>query len=417
MSLVRDSLTEKISVAIKSGREGFFSRIDLLVIPVILLCSILPLLYYSRTWYIYSDDSEYLMKSLNLASGKGYTAYGRGPMLPIVLSALIKLLGTNSEAIAWTMRALALLIPLFVYFLVKRVAGPTAGLVGAALVAFFGYIALVPQAFTVDALEAVIYMFCLVTTLYALQSGLTWLSLLSGILLGLAILTKETSFTGVPFALIAALIAGGRFRVLLAHYIGLASMCLPWWIWVYVETGDIYLLESGQIHILNTLPPRFPALAFAAALALTVGIIIAYRLGLPQWYLRSERRRQLTAWTLICMWAVALSGVLLVSDFSQALPSWSDGKYLLHIVLSQTPLWFFFPLAAGFLIWQTVRGQRSYAYLLAIWICWLPLCVLLAVLHYNIRQWIIPQALFYSGIAAMAGHSLESIFNKGKVAK
>src|SRR5215218_1060000 len=225
---------------------------DLAVFPVVLALSILPLLWFGRNWIAETDGSRYLLLGWNLISGEGYTLFSypyldrgpggypyldRGPGFPGLLGGLMLLFGRDVESLAWTVRLLTLANPVLMYFLIKRIAGSMAGLLAAAIVTLFGFTATSSEAFSIDAFQLTLYLLVALGLLVGAQKDRAVLWLLSGLLLGTAILTKETSLVALPLALFAALLFGRSFRGVLLHYTGVVTVCLPWWGWVWAVSG------------------------------------------------------------------------------------------------------------------------------------------------------------------------------------
>lgn len=169
---------------------------DLAVFPLILVLSVPPLVWFVRHWTIYIDSAEYLMLASNLISGQGYTHWGgnpqlgRGPVFPAMIGALMVFFERDTESLALGVRILALVNPLLSYLLMKRIPGPGTGLLAAALVTLFSYTATTIEAFNIDAALLTFYLLAVLALLIAVQMDSASIALLSGILLGLSILTK-----------------------------------------------------------------------------------------------------------------------------------------------------------------------------------------------------------------------------------
>lgn len=183
--------------------RGRFLR-DAAALLLALLLSIPALLWFAGNWYVTPDAAQYLLRGWNLISGQGYTSLDgvphtrRGPVLPSLLGLLMLVFGRDVDSLAWAARVLAILNPWLTYFLIRRFSGPVAGLLAAALVALFGYTATLPQAFNLDAVLLTFYLPSILALLVAVERGGAPLVLLSGLLLGTTMITKETAFASLP---------------------------------------------------------------------------------------------------------------------------------------------------------------------------------------------------------------------------
>ena len=264
---------------------------NLAIIPIILAFSVPSLIWFGRHWTLYIDSTEYLILGGNLISGQGYTHLGgqpytdRGPVLPGLIGFLTLFFGRDTESLAWGIRLLALSNSVLSYFLMKRLSGPLAGLFAAMLVALFSYTATITEAFNIDAALLTMYLLTLLTLLVAVQRDSWLLALLSGLLLGASILTKESAFSSLPLALLAALFLGWNLRGVLSHYLGVFLVCLPWWVWVWSVSGEIYLVGS--------LPTGLETPAVVAILGI-VGLAVGlYASGVITRFLAGARRRRM----------------------------------------------------------------------------------------------------------------------------
>lgn len=371
---------------------------DAAILPLVLFLSVLPLFWFARNWIVTSDSSWYLLLGWNLVSGQGYTILDvpqtlRGPILPGLLGSLMLLLGRDVESLVWAARLLALANPVLMYFLVKRLAGPVSGLLAAAMLAFFGYTATVWHAFNIDAVQLTVYLLAVLTLLAAVQKDRVVLSLLSGLLLGAAILTKETSLVALPLALFAALLCRWSIRGVLLHYAGVAMVSLPWWIWVWAVSGGVYPVRR--------LPPGSAMLVIVALVSVALLMIISYKFGIPARLLVSERRRRWTAWSMVLVWIVPLSILLsIVGGGSDGAPG-AVQQYVAERLIQSTPLWYLLPLTIGYVLWQAARGNRFSEFYLILIALQIPVSLTVLVKQLDIRQWMILQALLYGALAML----------------
>ena len=85
----------------------------------------------------------------------------------------------------------------------------------------------------------------------------------------------------------------------------MALVCLPWWIWAYSATGEVYLVD--RLPVSWQLP-----IVMVSAILLSVAAG-AYVSGIVVRFLADERRRRCTGWLVVVAWTVSLSGLLLAT--------------------------------------------------------------------------------------------------------
>ena len=212
------------------ARSSSLDWADLAVVPLIAVLSVPPLLWFGHHWtVIHNDAARYLLAGSKLVSDpgletrNGISHINHGPGLPALIGALILVFGRDTETLVWAVRLIALVNPLLAYFLGKRISGSVAGLISAALVTLFGY----NPTLSIDALLLTFYLLALLALLAAIKRDSSLLALLSGGLLGVSILTKETAFVNLPLALLAVLVLDWNLRGALWHYLGVVLVCLP----------------------------------------------------------------------------------------------------------------------------------------------------------------------------------------------
>lgn len=391
---------------IRAALAGIYNRparwIDLAVLPTILALSIPPLVWFGHHWMIFIDSAEYLLLGGNLASGEGYAHTGsgaphtkRGPIFPGLIGTLILVLGRDVESLAWGVRLLALANALLAYLLIKRIAGPASGLLAAALVTLFSYTATITEAFNIDTALLTLYLLALLTLLAAAQKDDRFLlSLLSGVLLGTSILTKETSFTTLPLALCAALLLAWNLRGVSFHYAGVLLVCLPWWVWVWSVSSEIYLVGKlpADLHI--------PAmLALVATFALAVGLYISRHLARLS---ISAGRRRVAGWALVVAWVTVMSVLLLTTSVALADSSLEIvRRFIVERLAAYTPLWPLLVVAGGHVVWKALRGYRLWQFYAAALALQLPVALLTTVEGWSLRQFLIPQVLLLCALSAL----------------
>jgi len=384
------------------------------VIPLIAVLSVPPLLWFGHHWTISGNDTaRYLLAGSQFLTGGALQNIdtisefngGHGPGLPVVLGALILLFGRDTVELVWALRLLALLNPLLAYSLVKRISTPVAGLVAAVLVGLLAFNVKAPVAIVIDSLQLTFYLLSLLTLLAAIQRGGILLASLSGVLLGLTILTKETGVVNLPLALLAVLLLGWELRGAIWHYLGVALVCLPWWLWVYSATGEVYLVGQLPAGLRLAIP--------IATVILLVLAVVAYATGAVDRFLSGERRRRYSAWFLVSVWTIALTGLML-STASHALGKVSFPmlrSFLAHLL---EPAIVVVPVllgALGYAAWKAFRENGAWTLLALALLFQAPVCLLLTVERWAMRQFLVPQTLVLCVLAALVAAAVTAAWS------
>jgi 4-amino-4-deoxy-L-arabinose transferase-like glycosyltransferase len=377
-----------------------FGWTDLTVIPLIAVLSVPPLVWFGHHWTVIGNDAaRYLLAASELVSGSGLKNLNgiphinHGPGFPALIGSLILVFGRDTESLAWAVRLLAQLNPLLTYFLAKRLSSPAAGLISAALLTLFGYN--LKTTLNIDAVLLTYYLLALLVLLAAIKRDSILLALISGLLLGAAILTKETALANLPLALLAVLLLDWDLRLALWHYFGLALVCLPWWVWAWKASGRVYLIDRLPV------PLQDPVLV-AGMIFLILGAL-AYASGIAARSLADERRRRRVGWFVVVAWTASLSALLLASG-SSALASLSFGGLILYLSELLTPIIVVVPgllLVGGYVVWEALgRGGEWKVVALGL-LFQVPVCLLVTVEGWAPRQFLVPQALVFCAAGAL----------------
>ena len=394
---------------------------DLAAVPLVAVLSVPTLLWFGdQSWAVLGKDApRYLFAASELVSGGGLDSLagaanyngGHGPVFPALIGSLILPLGRDTEALIWAMRLTALLNPLLAYFLAKRLSGPPAGLLAAALLTLFGFNVRSAFVLNIDALLLTFTLLALLALLAAVRRGGSSpaLASLSGLLLGAAVLTKETAISNIPLALLAVLLLGWPLRAALWHYLGVALACLPWWAWRWSATGEVYLVDR--------LPPSLQIPVLAAAAIFAGLAIAAYASGVADRFLAGGRRRRWAGRFVTVAWAVPLTALTLATTgpaLSEASPQ-TVGPYLAG-VLAPTP--FVAPVlvvTVGYTVWRATYGGGAWRLLALALLFQVPVCLFVVVQGWDPRQFLVAQALLFcafgalvvdAGVAAWRGRGL-----------
>jgi 4-amino-4-deoxy-L-arabinose transferase-like glycosyltransferase len=377
-------------------------RADLVIIPLIAVLSVPSLLWFGHHWTLGANDTaRYLLAGSQLLTGgtaenlNTISEYngGHGPGVPALVAFFILLFGRDTVALVWALRLLTLLGPLLAYLLGRRISGPVAGLMAAALVSLLAFNVKATVAINIDSLQLVFYLLSLLALLAAIDRGGTLLPLLSGALLGAAILTKETSIVDLPLALLAVLLLDWEVRGAVWHYLGVALVCLPWWTWVYLVTGEVYLVGSLPSGL------RIPILITAAILLMLASA--AYASGMVDRFPTDERRW--SGWSIVIAWTVALTGLML-STASHALGKVSFtilGRFLAHLLAPAVVVVPVLLAVVGYVVWKAFDEKGTWLLLALALLFQVPVCLLLTVERWALRQFLVPQTLVFCILAAL----------------
>lgn len=380
---------------------------DLAVVPLVAVLSLPTLLWFGdHTWTVLGKDApRYLFAGSELVSGGGLDSLagvsnyngGHGPVFPALIGSLLLVLGRDTEGLVWAMRLTALLNPPLAYFLAKRLSGPPAGLLAAALLTLFGYNVQSTFVLNIDALLLTFTLLSLLALLAATKGGASSpaLALLSGVLLGASVLTKETAFANLPLALLAVLLLDWPLRAALWHYLGVALVCLPWWAWRWSATGEVYLIDR--------LPPLLELPVSVAAATLAGLAIVACASGMVAGFLAGERRRRAAGRFVTVAWAVSLS-VLMLATAGPALAETSPetvGPYLAGILAPAAVVAPVVLVTAGYAVWRSLRRDGPWRLLGLALLFQVPVCLFVVVMGWDPRQFLVAQALLFCALAAL----------------
>src|SRR5918998_4234357 len=298
---------------------------------------------------------------------------------------------------------MALFNPLLAYFLTKRLSGSLAGLLAAALITLFGFDVKFTFMLNIDAVLLIFCLLALLALFAAVKSvNSSTLALLSGLLLGISVLTKETAFANLPLALLAVLLLDWELRKALWHYLGLALVCLLWWIW--------WWSASGQVYLIDRLPSSLqPPVLVATATLLAVGTL-AYATGTVARFLAGEGRRRWTGWIVVFAWTVLMSGLALATG-APALEEASLESLRLYLAELLAPTTVVVPgliLVGGYVLWKALRRGGPWRIMALALVFQVPVCLLIVVEGWAPRQFVVVQTLLLCAVAALVADAVEA---------
>src|SRR5215203_390681 len=179
------------------------------------------------------------------------------------------------------------------------------------------------------------------------------------------------------------------------YYLGVALVCLPWWIWTYLVTGEVYLV--------GTLPDGLRIWSLMAVAVLLILAAVAYASGMIDRFLADESRRRWSGRLLVLLWTIALS-VLLLSTISHALSVVSFTDVMLYLSNLLAPVVIVVPVlltVVGYAAWMAFRERGEWMILSLALLFQVPVLLLLAVQRWAARQFLVPQTLVYCILAAL----------------
>nr|MBA2712506.1 hypothetical protein [Rubrobacteraceae bacterium] len=179
------------------------------------------------------------------------------------------------------------------------------------------------------------------------------------------------------------------------HYLGVTLVCLPWWIWTYLVTGEVYLV--------GTLPDGMRIPILIVAVMLTVLTVVAYISGMVDRFLALESRRRWSGWLIVLLWTVALTGLLL-STSSYALGKLSFEalrSFLAHLLSPSIVVVPTLLAVVGYAAYKALRGNGAWTILSLALLFQAPVFLLLTVQRWAERQFLVPQVLVFCILAAL----------------
>jgi 4-amino-4-deoxy-L-arabinose transferase-like glycosyltransferase len=211
-----------------------------------------------------SDSLKYDQLARNLLTGHGFTLNGKTPrvrtppLYPLFLSGIYRLVGTNHMAVKLIQALMGTLVCWLTYYLGRSLYGSKAGLIAAGLLAIY------PPAVYVSCLllteNLYIPLLLIAVSLYLFSAHSRFRAILSGLVFGLASLTRPVALL-LPAFLIGLEAVKRRGRgpwsqgALLIAFMGLTI--LPWTARNYAVTGQFILINKqvGGSFFMSTYAP------------------------------------------------------------------------------------------------------------------------------------------------------------------
>lgn len=254
--------------------SGLAPLIVPLAVAIVLITLAIPLLKATPRG-LTSDESLYVSEGLNIAEGHGFTystgepVNHRGPIFPLLLAGDFAIGGFSLNHAYIVPKLVALASAATLLALTWRFFGKEAGLLAGALALASALLMLMGSTLFLDGTQSLFMLLALIVLYPAFKDERPWLAGLAGAFLGLAVLTKESALLWLPLPFFAALLHGPNLRrpasLLFAFALGFLAVAGWWWPYVYVITGQIYLLGDSASSI--------------AWMSLSLGVVAAFAIA------------------------------------------------------------------------------------------------------------------------------------------
>ena len=322
------------------------------VVLLVILC--LPVFAANRS-PLNSDQSLYLAEALNIADGDGLTyptgkpITHRAPLYPALLAGAFKLEGTTLDAAYVVPRLSVVANVLLLFFLGRALFGAWGGAVAGITAAASLYLRGLGTTLFLDSTQ-VTFLLAALLVYWRAGSSVPRMAC-AGALLGASFLIKEASVLFLPLPVVVSLLYGfdaGWKKALPAWFAGFAAVTAWWFVWVYVQTGDLFLIGPPGGH--------FGLLLGAASLVVVVTFPALLRFA-PAQFPANRLTLACAALVLLAWNAVFFAGM--------ETTSWQyESNYLAHVASYLTRI--FLPnvqpapliiAAWGWLAWSSPRSR------------------------------------------------------------
>jgi 4-amino-4-deoxy-L-arabinose transferase-like glycosyltransferase len=179
------------------GWERQIRRSLVVVFLVALAARLLPILLTLNLGLALDDMFQYDALAESIRLGQGFTWYGgiptaaRAPLYPLFLAVVYALLGHSLTAARIVQALVGSLSPLVVYGVGRRLVNDSAGLKAAWVVALYPMFLLYPLGLATENLFFLLVPLAVLLLIKAAETSSRWYYLLSGVVLGLTILTRS----------------------------------------------------------------------------------------------------------------------------------------------------------------------------------------------------------------------------------
>ncbi|RLC50023.1 MAG: hypothetical protein DRH79_08205 [Candidatus Cloacimonadota bacterium] len=205
-------------------------------------------IFCTSTVAVSMDLGAYMNYALNILKGKGYVdmsghpVFIRAPLFPLMIAVSFRMLGISVSSAFWIVRFFAILNPLLIYFLGKKIGGKWLG-VTAAFLALSSYSLNFWSYRHLDAVWPSFVLISLIVLYSAFEASRLSYFILSGMFMGLAYLVKQAALIFFPLPVLLLLFIRTyrnrkNIRGVLLYLLFISAFVLPWVHYVYFHTSN-----------------------------------------------------------------------------------------------------------------------------------------------------------------------------------
>ncbi|MBI5288950.1 MAG: glycosyltransferase family 39 protein [Chloroflexi bacterium] len=313
---------------------------------------LIPLVIASPS-HLSSDESLYVAEAFNISHGKGLTYPSgdtithRAPLYPLLLAPAVRLAGSDGAY------GIAKLVVVFnavlVMALAWRMAGQLAGWITGLAAAASAYLSELGTTLYLDPMQCSFLLLCALALNTAVTSGRWRWYAASGLCLGFAFLIKESAVQWLPLAIVVVLsLPSARhrhgFRGAAVFTLVFLATVAPWWIWLFAQTGQLFLLGDPRALLAEGLVVLSIAAVFAG-FAVAIRRLPSPRYAVPAAVLIS------VTWCAFMIYGLAsFSSWGYPDEYLTTIP-----RYMLRVAPQMQP---FFLIAVAW-IWVCARAVRG----------------------------------------------------------
>src|SRR5215831_10341784 len=349
------------------------------------------------------DDSAriYLSAAHLLMDGKGFgdpsfPVYNP-PLYPVFIAICLSLFGDDQVSVKIVQAFADSLTIVLVFFVMREIFDFETGLLSAGILSFYPFSTYLTVSIASEPLFTLFLCGFVLSSLYAVRSDRVWYYCTSGVLLGLATLTRATTqFVPVIF-LVMLLLVRMRSRELLFYYaafcLSFALVVLPWTVRNYVVLDDFIPVGiSGGIVLLQGSSEEFLTIGGKSEM---------YRTHIPPQVMKPSQNDKFFMRAGLKRYKSHIQTdpfgfmAFMTRKFFRLWYATESGNNHNLILLSQLPI-YLSALAGLVLAW--IKGKT---------LAWIPVCIIIyfAVLHWlslPLFRYMIPIMPYIIGFGAVA---------------